>query len=338
VIEIADRQDLTLLVRQYLRDLGFNWEAKAALRPDPYRWHRPPLFTALSLSGHPLQPHLAVPVKRDEDELLDTYERFVTGAIYLRSLYDKDIPLWFGRELGLHQNVTRLIFTPTEEGSKRRSYHFNLVQFAALVSYNVPCHISSTDSEFVVTSRLTGYKFGVKDGYAIVNMRRPYERRARDVFAYGYELVDIVHMDEGVLPMVPSMFDVVKAFLLQPHIMREVGDEWHALNLALNLLWWRRAGVYPKRLLDLTFKDSGVAALRSAVAEARAFEDYDDPLRALHAIFVPHLLSPGRFRRMFGDCYSVGRAVGVTPASRTKWARALDELDPGIERTKEQYD
>lgn len=327
-MEFANRSKLPELLRNVLTDLSFGWDTKGDM-PDPFYWSRPRLITPLSLSGHPLQPHLATKVRLDPDEVVDVYEDFITRALSSRQFRTTEVASWMrarGR-LNWRRGTARMVFTPLEFNEVNRQLHLNMVQFAAVVSWNYPCYVESTETKFVVTTQRENYAFGIDNGYPVSNMPRPNRRRAGGLKSPTGSLLDIAQ-GSPVLRPVSTTFDTARAFLESNR--QKLGQDFEAALTALNILWWRSEGEYPLRLLNMVYRETSVTALRAAVAEARNYEAYDRPLRAISQILVPQFMSVGSFGKLFGSPYKPTKGPPTEWAKR-RWDRALDDIDPGPE-------
>jgi hypothetical protein len=317
--EVAPRVALVTLVRDCLIEAGFGWEATRQVPDFSYDWPRPPLFSDALLAGIELQPHIAVPMDRGPDDLVNVYEEFIHTALRLEKLRVNP-SRWFARRMSWNYRVMDMLFTP---GLGRRNLHLNLVQYAALVAYNHEVDIVETNDTFVVTEKKWGFRFGVEGGCLVSNRRkRGGERRCGFLSARG----GLLKIARGLpdVPDSPTMYDVTLAWLYRRN--REIGVELESLQLALQVLWWRMAGRFPSMLWDLQLKESSLVARRRAVKEARNYMDFTSPYRTLKEIFVPQLMRQNDFFRKFG--YNV--PYPLTEKTKKRWDEALDYLDPDL--------
>jgi hypothetical protein len=315
--EVAPRAALVSLVRDCLVEAGFCWEATRDVPEFAYDWPRPPLFSDARLAGIELQPHIAVPMDRGTDDLVNVYEEFI-GAAFRKENLRVNASRWFARRLSWNYRVMDMLFTP---GRDRYNLHLNLVQFAALVAYNYPSDIVETDNTFLVTDRDFGFRFGVEAGRLVTNRRRV-DKPCGFLRAKGG--LSKIARGASEVPDSPTMYDVTLAWLHRRN--REIGVELESLTLALQVLWWRMGGRFPSKLWNLQLRESSVAALRRAVQEARDYMDFSYPYRTLYEIFVPQLMRENDFCRKFG--YTAVHPP--TERARKRWDAALDALDPDL--------
>jgi hypothetical protein len=321
--EIAPRQALVDLVKRCLTDTGFGWEA-AREAGETFPWSRPPLLTSSRLAGVPLQPHIAVPVALDADDLVNVYEEFVYHAITRRELMSRDIPGWFTGRLRSTTKAMQLLFVPPDERYLRLGFHLNLVQFAALVAYNQDAYVEEGPDTFITTVRGQGYRFGIEGGRLIANFKGNQSRRRVRQLQSSRRLSEIARGLPTFAPG-PTLFDKAAGYLDRNE--SRIGLEFGPLDLALRTLWWRTGGDVPAALIDLTFRESSKDALRAAVKEARQYMHFVDPMKSLAEIFVPQFMTLRRFTKLFGNPFQT--AVSPTPFMQRRWEAALSELDPG---------
>lgn len=323
--EIAPRRELQEFLIPHLRRVGYGPRPHKLGRGKRFAWQRPPFHTGLVLAQRPLQEHLAVPCNRSVDDLVDIYERFIGGYVRGRKFGAQKPDFFIARSLGVHLLSARQLFVPPAEGRLRLDLHLMLVQFAQLVAYNHECEVEEGEDTFAVTVA-EGLQFGVRCGKLISNLRRQPRREipVRFLRAEGGSLANIargtpVMLDHG------TAYDTVRYWLTREEA--KLGMEAEPLQFALNLLWWRTAGVPLLSLQSLACAEGSDEALHEALQLARQFESFDDPLQALHDIFVPQFLSQPRFSKLFGSVYQT-RAKGYSPRMKQKWLTALEELEP----------
>jgi hypothetical protein len=317
---------LTTFIRQALMDVGYGWEAGKTPTTSPYTWQRPPLTTEEVLLGIPLQQFLKIPVRLDIDELADIYEQFVAGAVRQRTLHRRrGAHHWLCRQLDMKAAAFRTLFVPLEFNAERLGLHLTLMQFAALVAYNVPCHIEQGPDTFAAVSEVEGYQFGVRNGQLVTNMPglRP-TIPVRGLYVADGNLQDIARgaaeMSETI-----NLYDVTRHWL--DLRAGDLGLDYEPFQLALSVSWWRTGGIFPELLWELTLRERSRQSLERALDEARAYDNYEAPLEVLRDIFVPQFITAQMFKRRFGNPESPVR-MPLSAFTRRRWDEAIDELTP----------
>jgi hypothetical protein len=311
------------MLRHVLMDAGLTWDSLQEVEVTPCGWLRPPFYTPLQMQGIPLQPHVAVGVRRPVDFFADLYERFIAGFI-LQQAYATEPVKWLRAELGLTHKTSTYIFTPIKTSPLLRPTHLHLalVQFAALVSYNVECEIEETADTFCVTALSDGFVFGVREG-ALASNRRFRSLRARPLSRLRSSTGRLSDIARGrpVSGDFPGIFEACRAWAAaNPNLASDA----KAIDLALRAVWWRTGGQGVGDLEKAAQLSRSKAALRIAVQQARQYMSYERPYDVLMDIFVPQHLSEGRFKGYFG--YPV---KNVKPHVQRRWEEAINELDPG---------
>lgn len=320
----APRGELSHLLRCTLEEVGFDWRAASAEPYAPVEWARPPLFTDMELRGSPLQPHLAVPVSRELEEIVDTYERFIAGYIRSSLFRSKGSDGWLAKELKMRRDSASMLFVPPGFNRQRLDLHLNLVQMAVLVQYNFETVLEQGPGTYKVTTVPDGYVFGVEDRALCSNLRR----KVKTIKVAGLNTDRLLRLARGepVTPARPSLFDTIAKWAQARQVY--FGDDYEPLRLALQTLWWRSAGVSPPTLEALKQLTSSKEALRMAVKEAARWRDHEEPLTALRLMLVPEFLNRRRFSELFGNPEQwSGRQI--TPELANRWDNALMEIDPG---------
>lgn len=278
----------------------------------PRLWTRPPLYTHLTLLDEPLQPFLEVMVGRTLDEMVDVYEQFVAGYLVAKE-FDMDSTGWLGRMLGMSARDSRMLFAPAEG---RRAHLFaNLIQFAALVSYNVSSTRSTTADSFVVTTAYLGYRFGVRDGTFISNVNYAEPQKQLDLRVYNGSLWDLPRTAAVKRKREITIHDQLSYWALQQPQAEE-------LLLALRILWWRSRTSSTARFEQM-FKPEIVTPTAEAITAARVALDSDNPLDALREVFVHMPIA--EFIRRFASPYRKLK-LPLSEEMRQKFEFSLSEL------------
>lgn len=325
--EFRSRQALVERLYEHFYDAGFDYRAAKAVKAEPCRWLRPPLYTRLKLAGEPMQPYLAVPVAGTPDALCDVYERFIGGFLYSKQLHDTDSDTWLAGALGLGRYEARCLFARPQFNHERLGLHQHLVQFAALVGYNHPASVEKGNETFVVVSERDGLQFGVRDGRLVSNLRR--ERRQIPVRFLASGTGSLADLTRGGYESNARSTLLDTLWRWTAANRARLGDTADALQLGLTILWWRMpAGAAPGGLRLLLCAEQSRPALQSACGKARQYESFEDPITTLKGLFVPGFVKPKEFAEMFGDPHQ--RVTTPVPASiRQKWDQAINSLDPG---------
>lgn len=327
--EIAQRRALGDLVHSHLKGAGFSPDY-VVTTPKPGLWKRPPFFTSLRLGDEALQPHAAIRLELDLDDVVDVYERFLGGYVFGKSLRGRAPVKWLGEALDLSTYAARHIFTPIVAGHARLSLQLNAVQLAALVTYNHDTDIDESPDTFAV--RVGGFDFGVEGGLVLTNLRsrlvpaatlRGLPARVQNLSYWA--------RGQGRMPASPSTFDMCRRWMLQNQdALNAISgpDTYTAMDAALEILWWRNSGHWPGRLKELTYAETSDRYLHAACEEARGFETFDRPLRGLAEIFTPQFMTSREFTERFGNVHQP-LAFPLSNRVKNKWRAAIEDLDPG---------
>lgn len=311
------------------REVGFNWRAYERIKPRPAVWVRPPLFTDLCLGAQDMQGYLGVQVRLGIDEMLDVYERFISGYLYTKNYWDVEADQWLRRQLNMLPAVARSLFTPSKVGSLRTAHQANLVQLAAVVAYNYQVDYEHGPDSFVVRALRNAAEFGVRDGRVVSNAALKWGHRMPSVkLGKGHNKLVLAVRGEGeVFPA--TLFEVMRAWLEEN--TERLGERGRAMGLGLQILRWRMPTA-PAKFWRLVSREFGKEALASACRDARHFDEHHDPIIFLREIFTPHFITPSDFADLFGNPHQ--RVTTPVPqALRQKWGRAINSLDPGKETT-----
>lgn len=314
------------MVREYLRGAGFNWSSKPRKPAPPRMWHRPPLVTDLEISGLALQPHLALPVKTSADALVDIYERFIAGYLRKRRFHDTHSVDWLRKEAGITSLQARSLFTDPQEGKLRLGLHHNLIQFAALVHYNVESVLQRGPNTFKVTTLPDYYVFGVRDGELVSNQRR--DLRVIPVAGLTSKEGDLQLAVRGKGERSEScILDVVADWADTQQ--RVLGADHLGLITALRVLWWRGTRHSFESIRALMFKSTSAEAWAKALAEASRHRSFEDPLDSLGQIMAPEFMNMRKFRSLFSQSHA--RGVKPSEATHGRWDETLMRLEAGFE-------
>jgi len=285
----------------------------------PRLWTRPPLYTNLTLLGEPLQPYLEVACDLALEELVDVYEQFVAGYVAsddLRGILSDD---WLGEHLNLASPVARMLFAPPLGAVVGCRSHklANILQFAALVSYNFPHTKIITSDAFVVRVEDTGYSFGAMNGAFISNMR--YEDTQK---------LPPVRMFRG------SLWELARSAARRRHSMMihdrlgywaETQPEANALQLALAILWWRNSNSSATTFQRMFLPKKPKPPVDEAVRRAREVLDSGNPLAELKDVFVPMHMPINEFIKLFASPYQKMK-LPLSEEMRRKFEESLDQL------------
>jgi hypothetical protein len=316
---------LKSVIAQQFREAGFNWRAYERIKPRPGVWIRPPLFSTLLMGAQQMQGYLAIPTHLGADELLDIYERFISGFMYSKNYWDADADQWLRRELRMQYPIARSLFTPSNVGRLRAAHHAHLVQFAALVSYNYSVDFEHGPDTFVARLTRNAAQFGVREGKLVSNAAGKWGREVTPArLAGGHDA--LVHAVRGEAEVFAgTLFEVMRAWLDEN--APRLGELGQALGLGLRILRWRSPGV-PVEFWKLVSREFSTEALAAACGDARHFNYQRDPFNFLKELFTPHFISLGDFADLFGHPHQ-RVTTPVSPTLRQKWERAINSLDPG---------
>jgi hypothetical protein len=316
------------MVQDFLKGAGFDWRCVSGPAPSPMYWRRPPLVTDAELSGQPLMPHLAIPVKLRADGFVDIYERFIAGYVRRKTYHDTPSPAWLKKELGLAGQQARLMFTEPEFDQVRLGHHLNLVQFAALVHYNTESLVQRGSNTFKVTTLPDYYVFGVLDGQLVTNQTRPAKPIA----------VRFLHDEDGDLQNAargeaeadehPSILERVMQWAVSRREWMGAAD-YQGLIVALRLLWWRSKRHAYESLRELTLRSHSDEAREKAFELARGHRNFEQPLESIQQILVPQFMGLKQFRLLFSNPQQQ-RKRRPTEATHRRWDTVLDKLELGI--------
>jgi hypothetical protein len=317
---------LGLVLRDYLRGMGFDWRACTGEAPRPAPWSRPPLVTDLELAGRPLQPYIAAPCRLSAADMVDVYERFIAGYIQRRTFHDHAPNHWLRRQLRVEREHGRRLFTEIQPGSQRLSLHLNLVQVAALAHYNCPSALEEGPDTFKVTTLPDFYVFGVKEGELVTNSKR----QAKKV------PVRFLRSETGNLQTIARGWPGYGASGVAERILpwakanrKKLGDDYEAVLMALSILYWRKKEDPFQALRDLTYRERTPKAWAAALKEAFRHREMADPAKSLMRIFVPQFMPADEFRQAFTNADAPTAGV-VSEAMAQKWDRVLRDLEAEV--------
>lgn len=281
-------------------------------------WTRPPLYTGLKLLGEPLQPYLEVKVGCSIDEMVDVYEQFVAGYLVAKE-FNLDPTGWLGRMLNLSSTDSQMLFAqPAGKEPGHRPHLFaNLIQFAALVSYNFSSTKSTTADSFVVTTDYLGYRFGVRDGTFVSNLNYAESQKQLDLRVYNGSLWDLPRSAAARRRREVTVHDRLAGWAKQQ-------PEKEALLLALRILWWRSRASSAAKFTKM-LENETQAPINFAVAVARKALDAHNPLADLRDIFVPMHMPIGEFIRRFASPYQKLK-LPLSEEMRHKFEHSLNQL------------
>lgn len=326
--DIAPRRQLSNLVRAHLKRAGFEPD-DARARVKPCVWHRPPLFTEMELAGEPLQRHLVTRIHLDIEDTVDVYERFLGGFLYSSTLREAGSVRWLGRALDLSLYAAKHVFPAPQPGKARLGLHLHAVQLAALVAYNFDATVEQSPDTFAV--EVGDFVFGIQDGQVLSNLnQRPRARTVKGLRAPQDGNLSSIARGMARLPTTTSSFDACRRWIAshREELNAAGPDTDIAVDMALEILWWRYAGHFPSRLQELRFNESSDKYLHLACEQAREFEHFARPMIGLYEIFVPQFLSRREFTGHFGNhCQPL--AVPLSNRMKAKWEAAIEDLDPG---------
>jgi hypothetical protein len=302
---------------------GFDYREAERTRTHSCMWTRPPLFTTLELNGEPMQMYLNIPVIFRADEMTDIYDRFIAGFLFSNKFRRAHSDQWLRRKLKIQHYTGRSLFVRPKPHRVRFGLHMNLVQFAALVAYNHRAEIEEGPDTFVVTTPKTGYSFGVRGGRLVTNLRRH-----REVICKGLSYPSgLQHMRRGDLERdaEPTLFDTLKTWSAQN--VQRLGQQALALHLGVEILRWRSTpGGVPGQLRLLTSYQHSTDALAKACADARQYESFASPLKALWDLFSPFI-----GRRDFENQFGSHAQLPLPDGLKSRWDLAINTLDPRYE-------
>jgi hypothetical protein len=289
----------------------------AGRKVKPRLWTRPPLYTNLTLLGEPLQPYLEVSCDLALEELVDVYEEFVAGFVDSDDLCDNDPTQWLAENLNLSPAVGKMLFAKPLGSVAGQQVHrlANIIQFAALASYNFPHTKIVTSDAFVV--RVGGMEFGAVNGAFISNMH--YE---------DYQKLPAVRMFRE------SLWELPRSAARRRHSVTihdrlgywaETQPETNALQLALAILWWRNSNGSTTTFQRMFQPKKLKPPVDEAVRRAREILGSSNPLTELRDIFVPMHMPINEFIKLFASPYQKMK-LPLSEELRRKFEEALDQL------------
>lgn len=288
----------------------------------PRLWTRPPLYTNLKLRGELLQPYVEVQCDLGLDELLDVYETFIAGFVMKDDDFtDIESDDWLGSSLHLAPSIARMLFAPPFGGVRGHGLHLlaNIIQFAALVSYNFPHTTLVTEDAFVVRVSDTEYGFGVMNRTFVSNMY--YELR-------DTQKLPATRMFRG------SLWELPRSAARRRHTVTihdrlaywaESQPEAEALQLALAILWWRNCSSSGNIFHRMFKPEKSKPPIEDAVHRGRKALDSENPLTALRDVFVPSHMLVSEFIARFASPYRKLK-LPLSEEMRAKFERSLDQL------------